>query len=131
MDCSWVLGQCIATTEFKKFKLRQPKKCCSGIREWNSIDCWDDLEEATGPRASFCDVTGKWTLQQYIFDSSGLLRHHSGKCVDVAAHGNKLKAAECKDADRWEQADAFEPVETKMYHAAVRKYGLSDDLPDH
>jgi len=128
-DCSWVFGDCLPQEQAKTLKFMQSGVCCSGIREWNSIDCFDELKD-NGPRASYCDVSGSYSEQHYIFEESGLIRHNSGKCVSASEHGT-LKPADCAQATRWDRIQSFLPEETKLYHRLVKKHGLTEDMPDH
>merc|ERR1712183_465592 len=100
----------------------------SGIREWNTMTCFDRLDP-TGPLPYFCDIHGTNTNQQYVLDAEGRLRHFTGKCV-ILSSGN-IRSGPCTDLTRWEIIDAFEPDESKLYRAAVSKYNLSPDTPDH
>jgi len=127
-DCSWLLGRCLPREAVAKVQFQPAKKCCSGVREWNTIECWDKLE-ASGPWPSYCDMMGTWTLQHYLFDESGLIWHDSGQCVSEDAQARKASAADCGSAVRWEQVDSFEPEETKWYREAVQRLGLSEDSP--
>merc|ERR1712217_231934 len=116
-DCAWVFGECLPRKKVEKLKFLPAGKCCSGIREWNSIDCFDELK-SNGPRASYCDVSGKYMDQHYIFEESGRIRHNSGKCISVGKN-QKIKSADCEKATRWERIKSFLPEETKVYHASV------------
>merc|ERR1711939_38426 len=49
-------------------------KCCSGIRQWNAMECFDRLDPK-GPLAYWCDVTGKNDNQQYHWEPSDIIRH--------------------------------------------------------
>eukprot|EP00929_Paragymnodinium_shiwhaense_P074537 TRINITY_DN38158_c0_g1_i2.p1 TRINITY_DN38158_c0_g1~~TRINITY_DN38158_c0_g1_i2.p1 ORF type:complete len:777 (-),score=190.19 TRINITY_DN38158_c0_g1_i2:756-3086(-) len=133
-DCTWVLGQCVPTHHVEQMPKQEPKKCCSGIRQWNSLDCFDDLE-AHGPRPSWCDITGGWKEQIYLFDERGIVRHFNGKCLGVDAERQPmgLKPIDCAgdNVDEWDQVEEFMPEETLKYRAALDKYGLTEDMPSH
>jgi len=130
-DCLWNFGVCVNREKFKQAQVGHGNlKCGSGIREWNTLDCFDRLDK-TGPLPYNCDVTGKNENQQYLWDSSGRIRHFHGKCLVVDSH-KKLQAANCDEsATRWERIAEFAPEETRLYHEAVKRYGLTDDMPDH
>eukprot|EP00439_Symbiodinium_sp_Y106_P034416 s3978_g4.t1 len=132
-DCTWVFAVCMSTADAKQVERQKPKTCCSGIREWNSLDlifdCWAGLG-GNGPGTALCDITGRSTDQQFIFDGSGHVWHGSGECLGVK-EGHQLKKGQCATAEQWEMIDGFEPLETKLYKQAVVKYSLSEDAPDH
>lgn len=135
-DCRWVFGQCIGK---KTEQVEQPRpaqrKCCSGIREYKSMYCFDALRPS-GPIAYQCDVGGGNNNQQYIFGADGRIHHSSGQCVAVAgemASASELTSADCSlpAATRWERVEEYEPDVYRMYATSVQRYGLTDDLPDH
>lgn len=128
-DCTWVFAVCMSTDDAKQVERQKPKTCCSGIREWNSLDCWAGLG-GNGPGTALCDITGHSTDQQFIFDGSGHVWHGSGECLGVK-EGHQLKKGQCSTAEQWEMIEGFEPLETKLYKQAVVKYSLSEDAPDH
>lgn len=131
VDCMWTFGACVNRKQYIKQQKEQRSKrrCCSGIREWNSLDCLDRLDPL-GPLPYSCDVTGKNENQQYLWDSKGRIRHFHAKCLDVGPD-KKLKAGDCDAAARWEKIELFPPPERQIYEEAVKKYGLTDDMPDH
>lgn len=132
-DCVWNFGQCLSKKTFERMKKQRPKKqkCCSGIREWNSLDCFD-RPDPTGPIAYQCDVTGNLENQQYVFDGAGHIRHATGKCVSVGKEKKRLGMTNCdSSATAWEQVESFFPEETRIYRALVAKHGLTEDMPDH
>lgn len=126
----WILGKCGSGAQFH-LSNQNPKKegrCCSGIRQWNTLECLDALQPKTGPLAYFCDVTGANANQQYwIDDASGLIHHGGGRCVST--DHNKLVPADCHKATRWRRIESLAPSETRLYREAVTALGLSDDLP--
>jgi len=108
-------------------------KCCSGIRLWNSLECFDRFDE-TGPLPYFCDVTGQNMNQRWDVLSDGRIRQSGtsgGKCLGVTDTLG-LRRVDCEQgqAERFEQADAFIPEETKLYAEAVNRFSLSDATPD-
>eukprot|EP00435_Cladocopium_sp_Y103_P030968 s3310_g7.t2 len=137
-DCQWVFAVCLSRAEASQVDAQEPETCCSGVREWNSLDCWAELT-GHGPETALCDITGRSTSQQFMFDDDGHIWHSSGECLGV--NGEKLKKGKCATAEKWEIIDSFEPkweiidsfepFETKAYKEAVVKYGLSADMPDH
>lgn len=125
---AWTVGSCRKAAKFH-FANRQKHtgKCCSGIRQWNTMECFDRLDPR-GPLPYYCDVTGGNENQQYTFDKdAGLIKHVSGKCVSTT--GSALSATDCREAVKWEVIEEFIPEETKLYTAAVQKYGFADDAP--
>ncbi|CAJ1336327.1 unnamed protein product [Effrenium voratum] len=117
-DCKWVFAVCLSHQEAAKVATEPAETCCSGIREWNSLDCWAGLT-GKGPETALCDVTGHSTSQQFIFDADGHIWHGTGECLGVKDGG--LKKGQCATAEQWDMLEAFEPFETKTYKAAVVK----------
>jgi glycosyltransferase involved in cell wall biosynthesis len=134
-DCSWIFGSCIAKASASSMAFLPERSCCSGLREWNSLDCMENLRaDPAGPGTALCDVAGAATLQHYSFESGGHIRHYSGLCISQDPAGGqypKAVGAKCEGAHRFEIADAFEPEETRIYRESVLRNGLTDDLPDH
>ncbi|CAE7345228.1 gly-6 [Symbiodinium natans] len=66
-DCTWVFAVCMSKEAAKEVESQPPQTCCSGIREWNSLDpeldCWAGLG-GNGPGTALCDITGASTDQQ-------------------------------------------------------------------
>lgn len=130
-DCTWVFGACVLRIKYESAKSgEEGKKCCSGIREWNTMECFDRPDQ-NGPLAYFCDTMGKNANQQYLFGEDGRIRHQSGVCISVASDGHRLTTGDCEKASLWERVEARMPEETTLYHQAVSKYNLGDDIPDH
>eukprot|EP00403_Amphidinium_massartii_P025851 CAMPEP_0178395452 /NCGR_PEP_ID=MMETSP0689_2-20121128/13226_1 /TAXON_ID=160604 /ORGANISM="Amphidinium massartii, Strain CS-259" /LENGTH=595 /DNA_ID=CAMNT_0020016107 /DNA_START=54 /DNA_END=1841 /DNA_ORIENTATION=+ len=108
--------------------------CCSGIRQWNTMHCFDTMESG-GPLAYWCDVTGHNQNQQYIFRKDGRIEHSrtrlQSKCLGMQANGIALELQPCQSATVWEEADAFRPEESSLYEKAVATLGLTEDMPDN
>mmetsp|Transcript_62451 Transcript_62451/g.195776 ORF Transcript_62451/g.195776 Transcript_62451/m.195776 type:complete len:310 (+) Transcript_62451:3-932(+) len=131
-DCTWIFGQCVSNKASERLKQRRKKgqKCCSGIREWNSLQCFD-RPDTSGPISYQCDVMGNNENQQYFFDPSGHIRHVAGKCVCIGKHRH-LAMKDCgPSSTAWEQVETFFPPETRIYNSLVAKHGLTEDMPDH
>jgi len=125
-DCTWSFGACIPA---KALKLGQESRtCCSGIREWNSMDCFDSLD-SSGVLAYHCDVMGSNLNQQYFFDRLGRIRHSSGKCLGPGSN-DKLVPVACEGASTWYREGTFVPIETTLYKSGVQRYKLTDDMPN-
>lgn len=112
--------------------LKKDRKCCSGIRQWNAMECFDRLD-ATGPLAYWCDVAGVNDNQQYLWGDDGIIRHPmTSSCLSVSATNNRdMASVPCDSATKWEQIEGFLPEETTMYEDEVRRMGLSSDMPDN
>ncbi|CAE7639946.1 gly-6 [Symbiodinium sp. CCMP2592] len=136
VDCKWLFGHCVPaksrfapSADANTGNLSRSSWKFSGIRLWNSIECFDRLDP-TGPIVYFCDITGQNQNQQYLLDAKGLIRHASGRCVSVNAKPTQLAAVPCKGAREWEVIEQFVPSETQRYEAAVARHQLGEDLPD-
>jgi len=132
---AWGMEACDRGASIFHFGNRDPKKggrCCSGIREWNTLECFDRLDP-TGPLPYYCDVTGNNGNQQWWMREDGRIEHgNDGRCLGIAkSSSTSLAPVSCEDAPRFEQADKFPPPETQMYRDAVKRYGYTDDMPDN
>lgn len=129
----WGVQACNDDSSIFHFGNRDPKKggrCCSGIREWNTLECFDRLDP-TGPLPYYCDVTGSNQNQQWWMREDGRIEHgNDGRCLGVAG-GNSLVPSDCEAAPSFEQIDKFPPPETQMYRDAVKRYGYTDAIPDN
>lgn len=134
-DCAWSWGTCLLKVDVaeqqRTLDKSRKRKCCSGIREYNTMNCLDALKN-DGPIPYQCDVVGINTNQQYHFQPDGQIRHYSGQCLGATV-GNTLTAVDCDlpSTTRWEQVEEFLPEEFTWYEESVKKYGLTEDLPDH
>merc|ERR1711933_498366 len=126
-DCVWVFGECVGRELAKKVQMQTPGTCCSGIREWDTMECFEGKDGNAAPQSAKCDVTGRWDPQHYMFDDAGRIMHSSGKCIGVG--GRSLVATDCNMAPYWEQAESVAPRETQLYLAAVEREGLTEDMP--
>mmetsp|Transcript_89959 Transcript_89959/g.196937 ORF Transcript_89959/g.196937 Transcript_89959/m.196937 type:complete len:677 (+) Transcript_89959:47-2077(+) len=130
VDCTYSFGSCMKNAKFEslKQKTKSDLSCCSGIREWNSMDCWD-RPSRTGPSPYSCDLTGTNANQQYYWDGQGHFRHYEGECL--REEGDQLLVGSCDKATGFEESENFEPEEMRLYRQAVERDGLTDDMPDH
>lgn len=125
------IDNCEKASIFHFGNMNKGKKgmCCSGIREWNTLECFDRLDP-NGPLPYFCDVTGGNLNQQWVMLPDGRLQHNlDRRCL--SASGYNLFPSDCEEATRWKQVENFLPPETQMYEDAVKKYGFTDDMPDN
>jgi len=107
-------------------------QCCSGIRQWNAMECFDRLDP-TGPLAYWCDIGGTNDNQQYFFGDDGFVRHPlDQKCLIPSPDGGSdINPSSCAVASRWEKIDSFVPEETAIYASEVKRLQLSDNSPDN
>lgn len=127
---SFGIGSCDKATWFHGSNQNHLKggHCCSGIRHWNAMECFDRLDP-TGPLAYWCDVAGHNENQKYLWEDDGLIHHPLTKnCLSV--HGANMVPAPCDRATKWERIEEFVPPETITYEEEVRRLGLSDASPD-
>jgi len=110
---------------------KNSSKCCSGIRQWNAMECFDRLD-AQGVFPYYCDVTGKNDNQHYFLTQENTIRHpYSSSCVSLAAGGNRLVSEPCESATKWDRAESFVPLETSEYRSEVISLGLDESSPDN
>jgi len=112
---------------------QDPKKghrCCSGIREWNAMECFDKLDHE-GVHPYYCDITGRNDNQHYFFTDDGRLSHpYSGQCISVSGSG-QMTVSSCGVAATWERIESKIPSETETYEAEVQRLGLDESIPDN
>merc|ERR1711871_1089104 len=114
---AFVMQPCDKNTQYfhfanQKSGKRAEGKCCSGLRLWNSLECFDrfDIE---GPLPYYCDVTGKNHNQQWRLLEDGRIAHASytsKQCVHLAETYGKLVPGPCdSNAAIFHKADSFLP----------------------
>lgn len=112
---------------------QDPKKghqCCSGIREWNAMECFDKLDHE-GVHPYYCDVIGRNENQAYAFTPEGRIEHpYTGECISVTFDG-KMTNSPCSTASTWERYLTKKPSETEIYEAEVQRLGLDESIPDN
>lgn len=96
------------------------KTCCSGLRAWNTEQCFQG-KAGTG----ICEISGRHTLQAWQLDENGALKQRD-KCIG-SENGNALKEAPCvswrnKEGGRWTKQATRVPLETKLYNDARRDH---------
>eukprot|EP00929_Paragymnodinium_shiwhaense_P091372 TRINITY_DN51349_c0_g1_i1.p1 TRINITY_DN51349_c0_g1~~TRINITY_DN51349_c0_g1_i1.p1 ORF type:complete len:507 (+),score=121.13 TRINITY_DN51349_c0_g1_i1:91-1611(+) len=111
------------------------RKCCSGLRFWNSDGCLDAVQ-ANGPIMYACDVAGNNLNQRYHLAEDGKLKHRrpelqSDSCLTVAPgdDGSKRKLVSVQmpcgaDTSTFEKVWAFEPEETSLYREQLRLHKI-------
>eukprot|EP00440_Ansanella_granifera_P000015 gb/GFBE01000016.1/.p1 GENE.gb/GFBE01000016.1/~~gb/GFBE01000016.1/.p1 ORF type:complete len:704 (+),score=101.73 gb/GFBE01000016.1/:1-2112(+) len=114
-------------------------QCCSGIRFWSTDLCFDFADSA-GVHTYLCDVTGQNANQQYLRreEDERILHQswhaHGGMCLAPSrkddGQGFPLGLTPCNalkgEQGRWEEIDAFEPIDTRLYKDEIRREGLAD-----
>merc|ERR1712216_623553 len=97
---------------------KKGQKCCSGIREWNAMECFDKLDHE-GVHPYYCDITGKNENQAYSFTADDHIQHpYTGQCISVTSSG-QMTSSSCDAASAWERHESRKPSETETYEAEI------------
>lgn len=100
--------------------------CCSGLRQWSTNMCLDNVDATGKVIMYFCDITGSNRNQHYRLDSSGFLgTAHPSMCLGT---DNKDVLSHVPCSGTWKLENAFEPVETQLYREAVHREALHDPI---
>lgn len=107
-------------------------RCCSGIRFWSSDQCLDFVN-ADGVHPYLCDVTGRNQNQQYRLDQDLRILHQGSECLRPGPEfdgGRRLLQGRCQalafKEGQWEEMNAFEPTDARLYREGIKTEGLSD-----
>lgn len=90
------------------------RRCCSGLRAWNTDQCLQSIEADGSFRTAVCDVSGGRREQRWSLSTLGHLE--SGwRCASAA--GMELQS-NCLDGNVWEMHAVKETLEAKLYARA-------------
>eukprot|EP00435_Cladocopium_sp_Y103_P073772 s15_g45.t1 len=108
---------------------RRSKKCCSGLRAWNTDQCFQGGQGGGRAVTSICELSGANTAQGWSLTSDGQLQRGSS-CIgsDGNVQQPGLKEAPCisfrnkGSAARFSKWGAKVPLETELYRKAQREH---------
>merc|ERR1719203_510875 len=100
---------------------RRSGRCCSGLRAWNTEQCFQGVEGRGNAGTSICEVTGRNDMQHWALTEDGQLRRRD-RCLGVGS-GNKLIESPCisfrsKGGGRFTKQASRVPIETQLYKKA-------------
>jgi len=117
---------------------RRTGACCSGLRAWNTEQCFQGVEGKGRAATSICEITGRNEQQHWTLTTDGLLKHRD-KCLTTAeSDANALKEAPCMSLrssgrGKWTKQGTKVPIETQLYQKAMTEHPevfkkLNEDL---
>mmetsp|Transcript_23111 Transcript_23111/g.72744 ORF Transcript_23111/g.72744 Transcript_23111/m.72744 type:complete len:580 (+) Transcript_23111:123-1862(+) len=105
------------------------RRCCSGLRRWGTDKCLDFVDGNGRVNVYPCDITGSNGNQQYRRGPEGRIEHGDGRCLARRPEGlpGLVPCAGLGEGGRWQEINAFEPEEAKLYREQLRQEGITDD----
>eukprot|EP00747_Dinoflagellata_sp_TGD_P212596 gnl/TRDRNA2_/TRDRNA2_85681_c0_seq1.p1 gnl/TRDRNA2_/TRDRNA2_85681_c0~~gnl/TRDRNA2_/TRDRNA2_85681_c0_seq1.p1 ORF type:complete len:535 (-),score=82.34 gnl/TRDRNA2_/TRDRNA2_85681_c0_seq1:78-1544(-) len=110
--------------------------CCSGLRAWNTDQCFGHGVDKAPLKTAVCDITGKNPTQMWSLNDAGELTLDissasksripatlkDGVCVEAHVESKAVEVMPCrtnKQPTVWSKYKATEPVEAKLYREAT------------
>lgn len=105
---------------------RATRKCCSGLHAWNTDQCFTGARADGKVETGVCSVGGLDGRQEWSLTSAGQLLRGS-TCMGVSSAGQRIVSGAClsfrgKSGGKWTKLEARVPLETELYHAAMRDH---------
>jgi len=105
---------------------RKTKKCCGGIRAWNTDQCFQGGQGGGRGVTGICELSGAHTGQGWSLKPDGQLARGS-TCVGPADNGKGIQEAPCmsfrsKGGARFSKQHTREPIERTLYVKAQREH---------
>lgn len=102
---------------------RKTTKCCSGLRAWNTEQCFEGAPQGGKAATGICSIDGVHGGQAWSLDGEGLLRQ-ANRCVGTSESGG-LKDGPClsfrsSGGGRFEKHEKRVPIERKLYVQAQK-----------
>jgi len=103
--------------------------CCSGLRAWNTEQCFEGLQGEGEAKTGICEVSGSNSAQHWRF-RDGQLQDGTGKCLGTSAKSwTALELKPCWafrnhgiDGARWTKEAVRVPLETELYRREQREH---------
>ena len=113
---------------------RGARKCCTGLRSWNSDQCI--VQAGVGGKTSVCDLDSANTMQQVALGADGKLRFtYAGAgerfCLSAAGggrDGGSVSVGSCATATLWQRRHATTPVEFSILSPEQQAKWPADDI---
>lgn len=105
---------------------RRTGTCCSGLRAWNSEQCFQGGERNSKGATGICEVSGRNTIQHWSLHEDGQLRRRE-RCMGPGEKDHSLSEAPClsfrsRGGARFTKVHAKVPIETELYQKAQRDH---------
>ncbi|CAK9020281.1 Putative polypeptide N-acetylgalactosaminyltransferase 11 (pp-GaNTase 11) (Protein-UDP acetylgalactosaminyltransferase 11) (UDP-GalNAc:polypeptide N-acetylgalactosaminyltransferase 11) [Durusdinium trenchii] len=106
---------------------RKSKKCCSGLRAWNTDQCLQGGQGGGRAVTSICELSGAHSAQTWSLTSDGQLKRGSSCLGPDNQQQPGIKEAPCvsfrsKGGARFSKVSATMPIETQLYRKAQRDH---------
>lgn len=106
---------------------RAPKndKCCSGLRAWNTEQCFEGGQQGGKAITGICEVGGRNSNQHWKLHPDGQFQR-GDRCMGLQG-SDQLKEAPCfafrsNGGARFSKQSVREPIETTLYHKAQKEH---------
>jgi len=102
-------------------------KCCSGLRAWNTDQCFVGMQGGGRGVTGICELSGGHWDQHWALES-GQLRHHRGtSCAGPGKSPNTLIEGPCDSFEKrggaqFSKQSVREPLETELYKKSQREH---------
>lgn len=100
--------------------------CCSGLRAWNTDQCFQGGQGGVKGITYICAVSGRDHTQDWVLQDDGMLRRANGNtCMGQGDDPGSLVMKSCSSfrktgGGKWTKQSAQEPLETKLYKKALQ-----------
>lgn len=106
---------------------KKTKKCCSGLRAWNTDQCLQGGQSGGRGITGICELSGTNPSQAWSLTSDGLLKKGSSCLGPANTQTPGLKEAPCvsfrnKGGSRFSKMSSQIPLETKLYRKAQQEH---------
>lgn len=98
------------------------RTCCSGLRAWNSDQCFEGGQPNGKAITGVCDISGESASQRWSLHSDGSLRTGS-TCMGLTADKHGIEASPCisfraRGGDKFTKESVTVPLERLLYDQA-------------
>jgi len=114
-------------------------RCCSGLRAWNTDQCFEGMRGGGEAQTGICEVSGSNLAQHWRF-TDGQLQDEAGNCMGASSGRltTALESGPClgfrsRGGARWMKSAVRVPLETELYRREQREHPevfakLNDEL---
>eukprot|EP00437_Effrenium_voratum_P027972 CAMPEP_0181399928 /NCGR_PEP_ID=MMETSP1110-20121109/1852_1 /TAXON_ID=174948 /ORGANISM="Symbiodinium sp., Strain CCMP421" /LENGTH=667 /DNA_ID=CAMNT_0023522011 /DNA_START=177 /DNA_END=2177 /DNA_ORIENTATION=- len=106
---------------------RKSKKCCSGLRAWNTDQCLQGGQSGGRGVTGICELSGANSAQSWSLTDDGHLKRGSSCLGPTGSDPPGIKEAPCLSfrnvgGARFSKVAAQQPMETQLYRKAQREH---------
>jgi len=99
--------------------------CCSGLRAWNTEQCFQGMQGGGQAQTGICEVSGSNSAQHWRL-RDGQLQDDRGNCIGATGR-QSLESAPClafrsRGGARWTKEAVRVPFETELYRREQREH---------